>query len=182
VAARTVLPDLSAVLILMATGAVARKSEISSIEIFDQNSTASRARNEISLVAIRAGDSSMLPRKCEARLGMVHGLAAWFPMNELKIGAVVLRMASRTILAGAIRGYPHGVHAAPLGHAVAYLGVTVKTFQLGSAAAQVVALSAVCRTVQGLMSLRKRPRRDLRASGTLREPPEKVEGCANKNS
>jgi hypothetical protein len=89
----------------------------------------------------------MLSRECEAGLAVVHGFAAWLPMNELKIGAVVVRMTARAVLTGSICGYPDGVHAAPLRHAVAYLRVTLETFQLCSATAQVVALGAVRGTV-----------------------------------
>ena len=72
----------------------------------------------------------MLPYQSKAGLAVVHDLAAWLPMNELKIGTVVLGMAWRTILAGFIRAHPRGVHTAPLRHAFAYLRVTFKTFQL----------------------------------------------------
>ena len=129
--------------ILMATGALAGKSEIRSIEVFDEYPASGRAGNKISLVAIRACDSRVLPSKGEAGLGVVHGFAAGFPMNKLKIDAVVVRVATRTIFAGSIRIYPNCVHAAPLRHAFAYLRVTFKTFQLRGAAAELVALCAV---------------------------------------
>lgn len=143
VAARAIRTNLAAVLILMATGAFAGKSEVSSIEVFDQYASSGRAGNEISLVAVRARDTGMLPCECEAGLAVVQGLAAGLPMNKLKIDAVVIRMAAGTIFAGPIRIYPNCVHAAPLRHAFAYLRMTLKTFQLRRAAAQVVALCTV---------------------------------------
>ena len=91
----------------------------------------------------RAGAPRKLGVKGEAGLGVVHGFAAGFPMNKLKIDAVVVRMAARAVFAGAVRRYPNGVHAAPLRHAFAYLRVTFKTFQLRRAAAELVALCAV---------------------------------------
>ena len=86
---------------------------------------------------------------------VIHGLAAWLPMNELKIGAVVLRMAARTIFAGLIRVHPRGVHTAPLRYAFAYLRVTFKTFKLRDATAQVVALGTIRGTGHRLMRFRK---------------------------
>ena len=127
----------------MATGALAGKSEIRSIEVFDENSTSGRTGNEFSLVAIRAWDSNMLASEREAGLAVVQGFAVGLPMNKLKIDAVVVRVATRTIFAGSIRIYPNCVHAAPLRHAFAYLRVTFKTFQLRGAAAELVALCAV---------------------------------------
>lgn len=112
----------------MAACALARESEISSIEIFDYYSAPRTAGNEISLVATRARDSRMLSREREAGLAVVHGLAVWFPVNDLKIRAVMLRMAGRAIFAGAIRFDPHGVHPAPLRYPFADFGVTFKTF------------------------------------------------------
>ena len=143
VAARTILSHLAAVLILMATGALAGKPEIRSIEVFDEDSSSSRSGNEFSLVATSARDSRMLPIKCEAGLAVVHGFAAGLPMNKLKIDAIVVRMAARAIFAGTVCRYPNCVHAAPLRNAIAYLRVTFKTLQLRSATAQVVAFCAV---------------------------------------
>ena len=145
-AARAVLTHLAAVFILMATGALAGKSEIRSIEVFDEKSTSDSAGNEIGLVAIRACDSGMLPSEREAGLAVVYCLTAGLPMNKLKIDAVVVRMAARAVFAGAVRRYPNGVHAAPLRHALAYLCVTFKAFQLRRTAAELVALCAVCGT------------------------------------
>jgi hypothetical protein len=164
VAGRAILPDLAAVLILMAARALARESKIGSVEVFYEDPATRYGRNIFRFVALLAGYSSMLSHQSEAGLAMVYGLSAWLPMNELKISAVVLRMAARAIVAGSIRVHPHGVHAAPLRHAFAYLRVTFKTFQLRSATTQVVALGAVCGTGKRLMRLRKLAGRDLRVS------------------
>jgi len=112
----------------MTANAFARESEISSIEIFNQYSISRGAENEISFVTIRAGDSRMLSRQGKAGLAVVHGLAVWFPVNDLKVGAVMLRVAGYTIFAGAIRFNPHGVHPAPLRYPFADLRVTFKAF------------------------------------------------------
>jgi hypothetical protein len=69
----------------------------------------------------------MLSRKGKAGLAVVHGLAVWFPVNQLKIGAVVLRMAVHTIFVAGIRVCPHGVHAAPLGYPFADFRVAFQT-------------------------------------------------------
>src|SRR6267143_6646938 len=114
----------------------------------------------------------MLSHQSKAGLAVVHGLPAWLPMNELKIGAIVLRMAARTILAGSIRVHPHGVHSAPLRQALADVRVAFKTFQLRGAAAQVVAIGAICGTGKRLMGLRKLARRDLRAGRPPAKPSE----------
>jgi hypothetical protein len=98
------------------------------IEVLDQYSTSRGTGNEISLVAIRARDSGMLSRERKASLAVVHGLAVWFPMNNLKIGSVMLRMAARAIFARAIRFHPHGVHPPPLRYPFADFGVAFKTF------------------------------------------------------
>ncbi len=134
-AARAILAELAAVLILMAAYTFTGKPKIGSLEIFDEDSATREGRNIFWFVAFLAGYSSMLPYQREAGLAVVHGLAAWLPMNELKIGAVVLRMAARTILAGFIRVHPRGMHTAPLRHAFAYLRVTFKAFQLRNATA-----------------------------------------------
>jgi hypothetical protein len=115
-------------------GALAGKSEVSAIEVFNEYRTARPGRNEFRLVAVRASDPGMLPCECETRLAVIHRLAAWFPVNEPKIGAIVLRVAGRAIFAGSIRAYPDGMHAAPLRQAFAYLRVALQTFQLRSAA------------------------------------------------
>lgn len=67
---------------------------------------------------------------CERKTGLavVHGLAVWFPVNDLKIGAIMLRMAGRAIFTCAIRFNPHGVHPAPLRYPFADFGVTFKAF------------------------------------------------------
>ncbi len=103
-------------LVLMAGCALAGKPKISLTEVLDQNSASRRNGNEFSFVAVPARNSSMLTREREARLAVVHGLAARIPVNDLKIRAVMLRMAGRTILAGSIRFYPDGMHPAPLGN------------------------------------------------------------------
>jgi hypothetical protein len=130
VAVRAILAELTAVLILVAAYAFLSKSKIGLLEVFHEDSAARSGRNIFWFMTLLAGYSSMLPCQGEAGLAVVHDLTAWLPMNELKIGAVVLRMAARTILAGFIRVHPRGVHAAPLRHAFAYLRVTFKTFQL----------------------------------------------------
>lgn len=91
-------------LVLVAACTLAGESEVSPIEVFNEYPTPRRGRNEFRLVALRARDSGMLPCESEAGLAMVHRLAAWFPVNELKIRSVMLRVAARTIFAGAIRG------------------------------------------------------------------------------
>ena len=120
----------------------------------------------------------MLPHQSKAGLAVVQGLPAWLPMNELKISAVVLRMAARTILAGSIRVHPHGVHSAPLRHAFADLRVAFKTFQWRGAAAQVVAIGAICGTGKRLMRLRELARRDLRVGRPPAEPSEHAQDAS----
>jgi hypothetical protein len=82
---------------------------------------------------------------CERKAGLavVHGLAVWLPVNDLKIGAIMLRMARRTIFAGTICFNPYGVHPAPLRYPCSDFGVAFKTFQLRGTAAQVMAFGAV---------------------------------------
>lgn len=145
-ATRAILSDLAVVLILMAACTFTRKSKIGSLDVFDEDSATRSGRNIFWFVALLAGYSGMLPHQSKAGFAVVHRLAAWLPMNELKIGAVVLRMAARAILAGSIRVHPDGMHAAPLRQAFAYLRVAFKTLQLRRATAQVVALGAVCWT------------------------------------
>jgi len=70
----------------------------------------------------------MLSREGEARLAMVHGLAAGFPMNQREIRTVVIGMAGGTNVAGGIGAHPHGMHSATLRHAFADLRVAFKTF------------------------------------------------------
>jgi hypothetical protein len=142
-AARAIFSELAPMLVLMTACTFAREPKISSIEIFNYYSTSRGAENEISLVATPARDSRMLPGEHKAGFAMVHGLAVRFPVNDLKIGAVMLRMAGRTIFASAIRFYPHGVHSAPLRYPFADFRMTFQTFQLRGAAAQVMAFGAV---------------------------------------
>jgi hypothetical protein len=127
VATRAILAELPAVLILMAACTFARQSEVGSLEVFDEDSAPGRGRNVFCLVTIGASDAGMLSCECKAGLSVVQGLAAWFPVNQLEIGAVVLRMALRTIFAGGIRVCPHGMHAAPLGYPFADFRVAFKT-------------------------------------------------------
>jgi hypothetical protein len=70
----------------------------------------------------------MLAGECETGLAVVHSFAAWFPMDKLKVRAVVFRVAARTVFAGCIRAHPDGVHSAPLRHAFAYLRVAFQAF------------------------------------------------------
>jgi len=70
----------------------------------------------------------VLPDKCEAGFAVIHRFPAGFPMDELKINTVVLRMALGTILARSGRAHPNRVHAAALRDPFADLRVAFKTF------------------------------------------------------
>lgn len=142
-ATRAIFSELAAVLVLVAACTLGGEPEISSTEVFDQYSTSRCTWNEISFVATRARDSRMLSGEREAGLAVVHGLAVWFPVNDLKVGAVMFRMAGHTIFAGSIRFYPRGMHSAALRYPFADFRMAFQTFQLRGAAAQVVAFGAV---------------------------------------
>jgi hypothetical protein len=90
VATCAIFPNLAAVFVLMAGCAFTGESEVSPTEVFDEDPSASSGRNEVRFVAVRASDAGMFSRESEAGLAMVQRLAAWFPVNELKFGAIVL--------------------------------------------------------------------------------------------
>lgn len=145
-ATRAIFPELAAVLVLMTVYTLARKTQKSSIKVFDLNASSSRTGNEIGLVTTPACNSNMFPGERKARLAVVHCFAARFPVNKLKIGAVMVGMARRAIFAGSVRFDPHRMHSAPLRNPFPNFGVAFQAFQLRSAAAEVMAFGAVRRT------------------------------------
>jgi hypothetical protein len=98
----------------------------------------------------------MLPGERKARLAVVHGFAARFPVNQLKIGAVMVGMARRAIFAGSVRFNPLRMHSAPLRNPFPNFGVAFHAFQLRGAAAEVMAFGAVRWARERLMSPRER--------------------------
>jgi len=161
VAARAIFPQLTAVLILMAACAFAGKSQVRSAKVLDLNPLARCGRNEFSLVTTLASDSGVLPGKRKSRLAVIQSLAIWFPVNQLKIGSIVVRMAGRTFLTCSARFDPNRVHSALLRQALANFRVAIQTLEFRRATSQVMAFRAVRRTGKRLVGSRKRTRRDL---------------------
>ncbi len=172
VAARAIFPQLPAVFVLMAACALRGQSKISPIEFLDEYSASGWARNEFRLMAVLACDTGMLSGKRKARLGMVHGLTARFPVDELKFDPVVLGMAGRAIFAGSARSYPHRVHPTMLIKSFADFHVAVQAFHFLGAAAKIMAFRAVGWPRQGLMGFRKGAWGDLRGC-RLGEKPDR---------
>lgn len=146
-AACTILAKLPMVLILVAAYAIARKTEISVIQVFDDNPRPRRSGNKLHFVAPLAGDTTVLSRKREASLAVIHGLALGLPVNQGKIDSVVIGVTPRALfVTGGISPQPEGVHAAPLPDSLADLCMTFKTFELLCAPAEPMTLGAVCRS------------------------------------
>ena len=133
------------VLILVTAHALARKAEISVIQVFDDNPRPRWSGNELHFVALLAGYTTVLSRKREARLAVIHGLALGLPVNQGKIDSVVIGVTPRTFFATAgICAHPESVHAAPLRDSLADLRMALEALELHDAPAQVMTLGAVC--------------------------------------
>ncbi len=146
VATRTISADLSAMLVEVAAYAVVRKAEISPVQVLDEDVRARRRRDVLHLMALFARHARVLPRECEAGLTVVHRFPTGLPMDELKINAVVLRVALGAILARSGRAHPNGVYPAALLNSLADLRMAIKALELRSAPGQVMTLGAVCGT------------------------------------
>jgi hypothetical protein len=128
VATRAVFADLSAMLVDMAAYAITRKSQISPAKVLDENARACRSRDVIHLVTLFTRNACVLPGKRKAGLVVVHCFTARFPMDEVEISAIVVRMTLRAILTRAGRTHPDGMHPAALRHSLADLRVAFQTF------------------------------------------------------
>ncbi len=102
-AAGAIGAQLPVVFVAVATGAVAGQTEIRAIQILDEDAGAGSQRNVIGFVALLAGHGGMAAFEHIARLAMIEGFAAGFPMDELKALAVVVRMALCALRAGGAR-------------------------------------------------------------------------------
>jgi hypothetical protein len=142
-AARAVVTELTAMLVLVATGTGPRKPEESAIQVLDLYSGARGRWNLLRVVALLAFQRGVLPGKRETGLPMIQSFAVRLPADELEIQAVMLGMTARAILACRVRGQPDPMHALPLGYTSLYLRMTIEALQLNCAAAQVVALGAI---------------------------------------
>jgi len=146
-AACTILAELPMVLILVAAYALARKTEISVIQVFDDNPRPRWSGNELHFVALLAGYTTVLSRKREASLAVIHGLALGLPVNQGKIDSVVIGVTPRALFViGGICPQPEGVHAATLPDSLADLCMTFKAFELFGAPAQPMTFGTVCRS------------------------------------
>lgn len=105
-------------------------------------------------MAATARNSRMLSSESKARLAMIDGLTVRLPMNELKIGAVMVRMARRALVACSLCIYPDRVHSALLVHTLANFCVAFQALQLRGPVAEVMAFGAICGTRERLMSFR----------------------------
>ncbi len=97
VAGLAIRSEASLVLILVASQAGRRKAQECPVQIFDLDRRAFLRRNVRRSVALIAGESSVLAFQQISRVFVVEGLRV--PFNKRKIFAVVLGVATRTLLA-----------------------------------------------------------------------------------
>ena len=112
------------------------------VQVFDQNAGARRGRDVRCFVTIVATRSSVTSREREACLAMVQCLSVRLPMNQRKVGSIVVRMAAHAVFAGRILRQPNGMHPAPLSDLLVNLCVTIQTLELARSPSEFMALRA----------------------------------------
>src|SRR5262249_2803576 len=125
VARRTVSAQLAAVFISMATLALGQQSQVSVIQILQQNPGARTGGNVRGFVAIVTAGCRMAAGQRKTCLAMVDRFPVWLPANQREIGAVVFGVTNGAIFAGRIRGHPRRMHTVPLCDALPDLRVAI---------------------------------------------------------
>src|SRR5579883_1516263 len=105
-------------------------------------------------------------------LGQMELVRARVPLDQGKVHAVVVGVATHAILAGAGRDVVGPVQTLLRRHPRANVSVALDALEDGLAAADLVAVGAMGRAIQKLMGPRQGPGRDLRARADRQETQE----------
>jgi len=112
-------------------------------------------------VTFLACDAAVLLHKRIAGELMVELPEGWLPVHQCKIGSIVFEVASHAIMAIWIFHSNLSVETEMIGQPLRDFFVAVEALERRRAGAELVAGGALRRAVQGLMSLRERPGRNL---------------------
>jgi len=159
VALRAVLPELAAVRVLMAGHAIGGQTKKRLVQVFDLDQRANSSADVRRCVALVAGNVGVFTLQRVSGLVVVETPFRRNPVDQLKILAVVLRVTFRAVFpVGELR-----VQTAPSGNLSSNFCVAPLTIQYRRALTHDVAARALRGTAERLMSLGKRPRRNLGA-------------------
>lgn len=143
----------------MTADAWLREAQERAVQIFDFDASALGRRNLLRGMALLAGESRVFAFQLESGECMVEIFRV--PLDQRKVLTVMVRVASRTSLAGSGLNVVGGVQAFVCGNARGNLGMTLEALEY-ALASESVAGCAIRRTVQGLVRSRQWPRRNLR--------------------
>jgi len=156
----TVRAKPSVVRVLMTTGACLREPEERAVQVANFDQLLLRGCNVLCVVTAFAAQALMFALEHESGLLVVESGTIEF--HDREVAAIVLRMASCTLLAGARRNRVSGVQPAMGSHAFADVRVALDALEYCGSAAEGVAVAALGGTVERLVCARERARRNLR--------------------
>jgi len=148
--------------ILMARGATWRKARPSVIQILIRKRRALRRGDVLQIMAGAAAYAYMFAIEHKTCRGVTESLRSRIPMHHLEVNAVVIGVALDTRCAGRARSRECRMKTFVLLNLVRNFPVTIQTFERGRLHGNLVALDAVRSSIQALMRLCQRSRRDLR--------------------
>ena len=159
VALCTVRAKPSVVRVLMTTGACLREPEERAVQVANFDQLLLRGCNVLCVVTAFAAQALMFALEHESGLLVVESGTIEF--HDREVAAIVLRVASCTLLVGARRNRVGGVQSAMGSHALADFRVALDALKDCGSAAEGVAVAALRGTIQGLVCARERARRNL---------------------
>jgi len=159
VALQAVRSQAAFVLILVTRDASCRETKICPGRVLDFDGRAFLGGDVARIVAFVTGQAFVFAFKHVPRFFMIEGFDV--PLDQREVHAVVIGVAAGALLAGARRDVVGGVQTFVGREPDRNLGVTFHTLQLGLAT-ELVALGAVCRTVQEFVRTREGAGRNLR--------------------
>ncbi len=161
VAAFTIFAKLPFVHVFVASYTLLREPDVSLGQIFLFQERAEFRRDMRGSVAFFACDRGVLTLEWVAGQFVIEVFFRFFPMDQRKIGAVVLEVTADTFAAvGVLHSQPCMV-AVIIGEYFCNFFVTVEAFESRRFCAELMATGALGRTRKGLMSFGKWTRRDL---------------------
>jgi len=152
-------PQTAFVLVFMAGNATRRECEVGPARVLDLDGRAFLRRNMRRIVAFITGQARVLAFEQISRVIVIE--CPDVPLDERKVFAVMLRVTTRALLARPGGNIVSSVQALASRKPDCNLPVTVQALQR-RLPAELMATGAVGRSVQRLVWLRQRPRRDLR--------------------
>ncbi len=159
---QAVLTQTPLMLILVTSGTSCRNPQICPAQIFHFDLCAVGWRDFLRQVAFLALQAGMFPLEREPSFLVIE--SPWIPFHNGKIEAVMLRVATCALLAGARPNVIGRMQAALGREAGCNFSMAVQAFEHRFAATHLVAVGAVRRTIQRSMRARERAWGDLRGS------------------